>query len=198
MRRQSSGAKVSSVLGGYLRGQAVVSAATAVLVTIGLTAVGVPYALVLGLLAGVLNIIPWFGPVVAEVIAAIAAAFVSPWLALVAVLIIAGSQQLTDIFITPRVMSEQVDLHPLLVIFSLLAGSALAGFFGLLLAIPVAAIAKGVFVYYFEKWTDSKLTTEEGAFFREKKPPCESDEDPDGECEPGEPGTIDVDAEETV
>ena len=52
------GAKVSSVLGGYLRGQAVVSAATAVLVTIGLTAVGVPYALVLGLLAGVLNIIP--------------------------------------------------------------------------------------------------------------------------------------------
>lgn len=192
------GAKVSSVLGGYLRGQAVVSAATAVLVAIGLTAVGVPYALVLGLLAGVLNIIPWFGPVIAEVVAAIVAAFVSPWLALVAVLIIAGSQQLTDIFITPRVMSEQVDLHPLLVIFSLLAGGALAGFFGLLLAIPVAAIAKGIFVYYFEKWTDSKLTTEEGAFFREKKPPCEPDEDADGECEPVEPGTTDVDAEETV
>jgi len=190
--------KVSNVLGGYLRGQAVVSAATAVLVTIGLSAFGVPYALVLGLLAGVLNIIPWFGPLVAEVIAAIAAAFVDPWLALAAVLVIAGAQQVTDIFITPRVMSEQVDLHPLLVIFSLLAGAALAGFMGMLLAIPVAAIGKGLFVYYFEKWTDSKLTTEEGAFFREKKPACEPDEDgADGECDPVEPGTKDADAEET-
>jgi len=188
--------KVSNVLGGYLRGQAVVSAATAVLVTIGLSIFGVPYALVLGLLAGALNIIPWFGPLVAEVVAAIAAAFVSPWLALVAVLVIAGAQQLTDIFITPRVMSEQVDLHPLLVIFSLLAGGALAGFMGMLLAIPVAAIGKGLFVYYFEKWTDSKLTTEEGAFFREKKPACESDEvGADTDCEPVVPGTID--AEET-
>lgn len=192
-------AKVSKVLGGYLRGQAVVSAATAVLVTIGLSVFGVPYALVLGLLAGILNIIPWFGPLVAEIVAAIAAAFVSPWLALVAVLIIAGSQQLTDIFVTPRVMSEQVDLHPLLVIFSLLAGSALAGFVGLLLAIPVAAIGKGLFVYYFEKWTDSTLTTEAGAFFRQKKAVCEPDEDDsEGECDPGEQSTEDADAEETV
>ncbi len=191
-------AKVSNVLGGYLRGQAVVSAATAVLVTIGLTIAGVPYALVLGLLAGVLNIIPWFGPLIAEIVAAIAAAFVSPWLALVAVVIIAGSQQVTDIFITPRVMSEQVDLHPLLVIFSLLAGSALAGFVGLLLAIPVAAIGKGLFVYYFEKWTDSNLTTEDGAFFREKKSVSEVDQDdPDGESTFLEHGTEDADVEET-
>ncbi|MGB4592401.1 MAG: AI-2E family transporter [Coriobacteriia bacterium] len=162
-------AKVSNVLGGYLRGQAIVSAATATIVTIVFSILGVPYALVLGLMTGVLNIVPWFGPVIAEVVAAIVAVFVSPWLALLAVLTIVAAQQITDIFITPRVMSEQVDLHPLLVIFSLLAGSTLAGFVGLLLAIPVAAIGKGLFVYYFEKWTDSKLTTEEGVFFREKR-----------------------------
>lgn len=173
--------KVSNVLGGYLRGQAIVSAVTAVIVTIGFTILGVPYALVLGLLAGVLNIIPWFGPLIAEVVSAIAAAFVSPWLALGAVLVIVAAQQVTDIFITPRVMSEQVDLHPLLVIFSLLAGSTLAGFVGMILAIPVAAIGKGLFVYYFEKWTDSKLTTEEGVFFREK-PGCA----PEAECESDE------------
>ncbi|MHB1341769.1 MAG: AI-2E family transporter [Coriobacteriia bacterium] len=171
--------KVSNVLGGYLRGQAIVSGVTAVIVTIGFTILGVPYALVLGLLAGVLNIIPWFGPLIAEVVSAIAAAFVSPWLALGAVLVIVAAQQITDIFITPRVMSEQVDLHPLLVIFSLLAGSTLAGFVGMLLAIPVAAIGKGLFVYYFEKWTDSKLTTEEGVFFREKRGDA-----PDTECAP--------------
>lgn len=162
-------AKVSNVLGGYLRGQAIVSAATATIVTIVFSILGVPYALVLGLMTGVLNIVPWFGPVIAEVVAAIVAVFVSPWLALLAVLTIVAAQQITDIFITPRVMSEQVDLHPLLVIFSLLVGSTLAGFVGLLLAIPVAAIGKGLFVYYFEKWTDSKLTTEEGVFFREKR-----------------------------
>ncbi len=181
-------ARVSNVLGGYLKGQLVVSAATAVLVAIGLSIMGVPYALVLGLLAGVLNIIPWFGPIVAEIIAAIAAAFVSPWLALFAVLWIAASQQITDVFITPKVMSDQVDLHPLLVIFSLLVGATLAGFVGLLLAIPVAAIAKGLFVHYFEKWTDSKLTTEGGALFREKKATCEADEDPEtSDCEVEDP-----------
>ncbi len=186
-------AKVSNVLGGYLKGQLVVSASTAVLVAIGLSIMGVPYALVLGLLAGVLNIIPWFGPIIAEIVTAIAAAFVNPWLALWAVAWIAATQQITDMFITPRVMSEQVDLHPLLVIFSLLVGSTLAGFVGLLLAIPVAAIGKGLFVYYFEKLTDSKLTTEQGAFFREKKPVCDED-DPDAiDCEPET-----VDPEETA
>lgn len=166
--------KVSKVLSGYLRGQAIISAATAVIVTVGFTILGVPYALVLGLLAGVLNVIPWFGPLIAEVISAIAAAFVSPWLALGAVLVVVGAQQITDMFITPRVMSEQVDLHPVLVIFSLLTGAALAGIVGMVLAIPVAAIAKGLFVYYFEKWTESSLATEDGALFRAAAS-CEAD-----------------------
>ncbi|MCE5202683.1 MAG: AI-2E family transporter [Coriobacteriales bacterium] len=170
-------AKVSGVLSGYLRGQLIVSTATAVMVATVFSILGVPYALVLGLLAGVLNVIPWFGPMIAEIVSAIVAVFVSPWLALVAVLVILGAQQVTDMFITPRVMSEQVDLHPLLVIFSLLAGNALAGFVGMILAIPVAAIGKGLFVYYFEKWTDSKLSTEQGALFREKKPDSGEDDD---------------------
>ncbi|MHB1452287.1 MAG: AI-2E family transporter, partial [Coriobacteriia bacterium] len=91
----------------------------------------------------------------------------------------------TEYFVQPRVMSENVDLHPLLVIFSLLAGSALFGLPGLLLGIPVAAIGKGLFVNYFEKYTDSKLTTEGGALFRSR---------PDGD----EDDTDIADADETV
>lgn len=170
------GRRVSQVLSGYLRGQLIVSATTAVIVSVGLAILGVPYALVLGLLAGVLNIIPYIGPLIAEVTAAIVAVFVSPLLALGAVAVILAAQQLTDYFVTPRVMSEQVDLHPVLVIFSLLAGGTLFGFAGLLFAIPVAAIAKGLFVYYFEKWTDSTLTTEDGALFRQRKTECGPDE----------------------
>jgi len=177
-------AKVSQVLGGYLKGQIIISAATAVIVTVGLSIFKVPYSLVIGLLAGLLNVIPWFGPAIAAVIAGISAAFVSPWLILAAVGVVLGTQQITDMFIQPRVMSEQVDLHPLLVILSLLAGSTLFGFVGLLLAIPVAAIAKGLFVHYFEKYTDSTLASETGALFRVRAEECK-DDDSDDECEEG-------------
>jgi len=168
---------VSRVLGGYLRGMFTISVVTGVIVTIGLWLIGVPYSLVIGLLATVLNFIPWIGPALTAIIAGIAAAFVSPLHIVGAVAICLGAQQVTEYFVQPRVMSEQVDLHPLLVIFSLLAGATLFGFAGLLLSIPVAAIGKGLFVYYFEKYTDSKLTSEGGALFRA------SPEAPDDECE---------------
>jgi len=168
---------VSRVLGGYLRGMFTISLVTGVIVTIGLWLIGVPYSLVIGLLATVLNFIPWIGPTLTALVAGIAAAFVSPLHILGAVAICLGAQQVTEYFVQPRVMSEQVDLHPLLVIFSLLAGATLFGFAGLLLSIPVAAIGKGLFVYYFEKYTDSKLTSEGGALFRA------SSETSEDECE---------------
>jgi predicted PurR-regulated permease PerM len=174
--------KVSRILGGYLRGQLMLSTATAIIVTIGLSVFGVPYSLVIGLLAGILNVIPWVGPALTAVIAGISAAFVSPWLILAGVGTSVVAQQITEIFVQPRVMSEQVDLHPLLVILSLLVGGVLFGFAGLVLAIPVAAISKGLFVYYFEKYTDSTLASEEGALFRTRV-----DCDPgDIECVPAE------------
>jgi predicted PurR-regulated permease PerM len=174
------GQKVSRALGGYMRGQIILSLATSVIVTVGLTVFGVPYSLVIGLLAGLFNVIPWVGPALTAVIAGIAAAFVNPWLIIAAVGTVVAAQQLTEIFVQPRVMSEQVDLHPLVVIFSLLAGGTLFGFIGLLLAIPVAAIAKGLFVYYFEKYTDSKLSSAEGALFRARPEDA-------GECECPDP-----------
>jgi len=180
--------RVSRVLSGYLRGQLIISAATAAVVAIGLAIIGVPYALVLGLIAGILNVVPYIGPFLSYVISAIVAAFVSPLTAVLAVAIGIGAQQVTDMFITPRVMSDQVDLHPLLVIFSLLAGSALFGVVGLLVAIPVAAVAKGVFVYYFEKYTDSSLSSEGGALFRSKRSdePAPAEGDASGTVEPEE------------
>jgi len=182
--------KVSRILNGYVKGQGVLSLSTGIIVTIGLTLLGVPYSLVIGLLAALLNIIPWIGPALTAIIAGIAAAFVSPWHILFAVAVCVGAQQITEIFVQPRVMSDQVDLHPVLVIFSLLVGSTVFGFTGLVLAIPVAAVAKGLFVYYFEKYTDSKLSSEEGALFRAS---CESAEVGDTleGCEPS------ADADET-
>lgn len=159
---------VLRVLGGYVRGQLMISAVTGVLVWIGLAIVGVPYALVLGLSTGVLNVVPYLGPFIGALIAGVVGLFVSPTTGLLAVVVIIAAQQLTDVFVTPRVMSSQVDLHPLLVIFSLLVGGTLFGFWGLILAIPIAAIGKGLFVYYYEKSTDRVIGTQNGVLFKSK------------------------------
>lgn len=185
---------VLRVLGGYIRGQLIVSAVTGVIVWLGLSLLGVPYALVLGLLTGMLNVLPYIGPFIGGLFAAIVGLFISPLFALGALGVVIGAQQLTDMFVTPRVMSEQVDLHPLLVIFSLLVGGTLFGFWGLFLAIPVAAIIKGLFVYYYEKHTDRVISTEDGVLFRSR--PAEDEPDPDGDSD-SNPSTTDPKTEET-
>lgn len=157
---------VGRVVGGYLRGQFVNSATTGVLAGIGLALINVKYALVLGILAFVMNFVPYVGPLITAAIAAIVGLFTSPLAAGLAILVCVASQQITDLFVSPRVMAEQVDLHPVLVIFSLLVGGSLFGLWGMLFAIPVAATAKGLFVYYWERRNDRALATENGALFR--------------------------------
>jgi len=144
--------RIVVVIGGYLKGQLIISAFVGLLSAIGLGLLGVPFALFIGLLVGVFNIVPYLGPVVGSVVAAISAAFVDPWLALWAVLLLVAVQQVEGLFLSPRIMSEQVDLHPVLVILSMLVGGTLLGFVGLLIAIPIAAAGKGVLSFFFEKY----------------------------------------------
>jgi len=170
---------VTRVVGGYLRGQTIASFATGALATIGLAIIGVPYALVLGLITLVFNYVPYVGPFIAGLIAALVGLFVGPWTAVFAIAVVVLAQNITDTFITPRVMSDQVDLHPILVIFSLLVGGSLFGIAGMLFAIPVAATGKGLFVYYYEQRTQRQLVSEDGALF--KAAGCDSD---DSTCAP--------------
>ena len=86
------------------------------------------------------------------------------------------AQQLTDNLVTPKVMSSEVNLHPTLIIFSLLVGGSLFGVPGLLFAIPIAAALQGVFIYYFERSTSSQLATPEGALFKTDE--CDEDAGP--------------------
>jgi predicted PurR-regulated permease PerM len=161
--------QVTTTLTGFLRGQVLVALSVGLLAAVALWALGVPYAFVIGIITGLLDVIPYLGPLVGMVIAAISAAFVSPWLALWAVVAIFAVQQAEGLFIAPRIMSGQVDLHPVLVIFSLLVGATLFGVVGMLLSIPVAAVGKGLFVYYYEKHTSETLAAEDGALFRDAK-----------------------------
>jgi len=154
------------VLGGYLRGQTIASLTTATLSTIGLSLLGVHYAIVVGIIAFFFNFAPYIGPVSTALIAGLLGMFIGPWVAVGAVAVVAIAQNVTDAFVVPRVMSSQVDLHPTLVIFSLLVGGTLFGIAGFLFAIPVAAIGKGLFVYYYERRTERTLGSTDGALFR--------------------------------
>ncbi len=173
---------VNRVVGGYLRGQTIASSVTGTLSAIGLAIIGLPYALVLGLIVFVLNYIPYVGPLMAGVIAATVGLFQSPLQALLAIVVVVAAQQITDSFITPRVMSQQVNLHPTFVIFALLVGATLMGIPGMIIAIPIAALIQGLFVYYYERRTRRQLASESGAFF--KAPTSPAEEEPSEETPP--------------
>jgi predicted PurR-regulated permease PerM len=156
----------SRAVGGYLRGILVASVCTGILATIGYSLIGLPYPVVLGLLTGLMNFIPYVGPWIAGAIAALIGLFVSPLVALLSILVTVIAQQVTDNFITPHVMSTVVELHPSIVLVGVFAGGAIGGFLGLVLAIPLLSAAKTIFVHYFEKRTGRDLVTEKGALFR--------------------------------
>jgi predicted PurR-regulated permease PerM len=160
---------VTRVLGGWLRGTLIQSTVMAVLMSAGLAIVGLKYALALGVIGGLFNIVPYVGPFIVLALVAAAGFFISPWTAVWALVVVVAVQQLDVLVLAPRIMSKQVDLHPLLVIFAILVGSALFGVPGLVLAVPVAAVIKGLFVYWFEKKTERTITTEDGALFKTPK-----------------------------
>lgn len=143
--------RVSAVVRGFIIGQLLVSLSVGVLCTLALLALGVDYALLIGLISGVLNVIPYFGPLAGAILAGLVALFKSPWLALWAVVVMIIVQQLDSLFISPNIMSYQVRLHPALIIFSLLAGGLFWGTMGMLLSIPVAAALKAVVYYFLEE-----------------------------------------------
>jgi len=176
---------VTRVGGGYLKGQTIASVCTGTIATIGLAFIVPHYALLLGIVTLIFNFVPYIGPFVAGALAALVTLItVGPVQALIAIVIIVAAQNITDTLITPRVMSEQVDLHPTLVIFSLLVGGTLFGIAGMIFAIPVAAILKGLFVYYYERHSERQITTEDGAFFR--TPTSDSDDESDTIFRPSE------------
>jgi predicted PurR-regulated permease PerM len=158
----------SKAFGGYLRGMLVAGFCTGLMAGIGYAIIGLPYPALLGLLTGLMNFIPYFGPWIAGAIVAILGLFISPWAALLSIIITVLAQMLTDNLITPRVMSSTVHLHPAIVLVGVFAGGALAGIPGMIMAVPLLAAVKTIFVYFFEKRTGRQLADEDGALFQAK------------------------------
>lgn len=126
-------------LGGWVSGQILLCVIIGVVSWVGLTLIGVPYAVVLALIAGIMEAVPNVGPLIAAVPAVIVAALYSPWQALLVAILYLLIQQLENYVIVPRVMSKAVELHPLAVLLALMVGGELMGVLGAVLAVPVTA-----------------------------------------------------------
>ena len=143
------GHQLSTAVGGFVRGQLLVALAVGVLSSIGLAIIGLPFWLLVGMTAGLLNIIPLVGPLIGGGLAVLLALLTGDLgMAVLAAAVMFGVQQLDNHIITPTVMRATVKIHPGLMVLALLIGGTVGGLVGVLLAIPVTAIVK-IFVGHF-------------------------------------------------
>ncbi|GHC25634.1 AI-2E family transporter [Aidingimonas halophila] len=147
------------VLAAFLRGQLVVMVSLGILYAIGLTLLGVRFGVLIGLLSGLASIVPYLGVIVGISVAATVAFFqFGDILPLLGVgVVFAVGQLIESMVLQPKLLGDRIGLHPVAVIFAVLAGGQLFGFTGVLLALPVAAVIMVVLRYLYERYKHSSL-----------------------------------------
>lgn len=150
------------VLSAFLRGQLAVMVALGVIYGAGLAIIGVELALLLGTISGLAAIVPYLGFIVGIVASSIAAYLqFHEWMPVLYVAIVFGvGQVIESSVLTPLLVGDKIGLHPVAVIFAVMAGGQLAGFVGVLLALPLAAIIMVLLRYLHERYKDSALYQE--------------------------------------
>jgi len=148
-------ARVDELLGRYIRGAITVAAINAVLVTIFFSIFGIQYPLVLGIVAGVLDLIPYFGLIIMLVLSVIVASFSASLVAghmILAASTIGALHIFEAAVLSPKIIGSKVGIHPVLLILSLLVFSFFLGFIGLLIAVPTTAII----IMFVREWEQRK------------------------------------------
>jgi predicted PurR-regulated permease PerM len=152
---------VDDVLSAYIRGQLLLCLFVGGLATLALLLIGVPFALVLGLIAGIFEILPFVGPILGAIPALVVALLADPWSALWVAIAFFAIQQVENLILVPRISGESVKLHPAMVMVVLVVGNELAGFLGMLIAVPVTAVIRDLFKYLYLRFLDQPLDPEE-------------------------------------
>ena len=153
---------------------------------LGLTGVwpeGQQYAVFFGAWAGLTDIIPYVGPILGAVPPAVIAAFASPWAVIAVILVFIFVQQVEGHILVPNIMGQVLGIHPLIVIFAVLAGAELRGIAGMLITLPLLALANEVVLFFkprisLEKFKGSEMPLESGSQPQSRKStPAASQED---------------------
>ncbi|MHB8756651.1 MAG: AI-2E family transporter [Bacillota bacterium] len=142
---------IDAVLSRFLRGQLILSAVVGAAFALGLRLLGLPFWVIIGVFAAFAEVIPYFGPVIGATPAVAIALTRSPALALNVIILFVVIQEIENVVLSPKIMGDSIGLHPLWVFFAVLAGGELAGFWGLLLAVPTAGVVRVVGAYAVRK-----------------------------------------------
>lgn len=137
-------------VGSYIRGQMLVAICVAIMFFIGYSLIGLDYALLLAINSGILNMVPYLGSILSALPALILGLLVSPMMAVKVVLILFIEQTIEGRFISPVILGNSLEIHPLVILFVLLVSGGLFGVIGVLLAVPGYAILKILITMGFE------------------------------------------------
>ena len=149
---------INSIISNFIRGQLLDALIVGILCSIGLSLIGLDFAVLIGMTAGISNVIPYFGPIIGSIPAVIVGLLSgSPIKALLAVIVLVVVQQIDSTVISPRVVGDSVGLHPVFVMLSIIIGGAYFGLWGMLLAVPIAAIIK----MFLIRWMEERKSVEQ-------------------------------------
>jgi predicted PurR-regulated permease PerM len=140
--------KVQVKMGKWLLGQLALMASIFVLTYIGLSILGVKYALALALFAGLLEIVPYLGPIISAIPAAFVGLMSSPLQALTVIILYVIVQQAENYLLVPRIIGKSIGANSLVVLVALIVGFKLAGIIGILISAPIVAVVKAIFDDY--------------------------------------------------
>lgn len=142
--------KMSETIAKYISGQMIECLFVGVATSIGYSLLGIDYAILFGVIAGLTNMIPYIGPYIGLAPAVLVTIFSDPWKAAFACLVVLIVQQIDGNIIYPNVIGKSLDIHPLTIIILLLVAGNIAGLLGMILGVPLYAVAKTIFVYIFD------------------------------------------------
>lgn len=142
---------VDRVLTKFIRGHLFIALLVGIMTAIGLTVVDLRFAILLGIVAGIFDLIPYFGPVIGAIPAILIAILDSKIKVLYVLLLMVVVQQIESNILSPKILGESVGLHPLTVIFVVFAGGHLFGLLGLLMAVPITAVGRIIINYWVDK-----------------------------------------------
>lgn len=133
--------ETDEILGAFLRGQVMVMIALAIIYSVGLSIVGLKFAIAIGVVAGLVSFVPYLGFIFGILLAGLTVVGAADgwWMLAGIVITFTVAQVLEGSFLTPKLVGDRIGLHPVIVIFAIAAGGQLFGFFGILLALPAAA-----------------------------------------------------------
>ncbi|UOQ45257.1 AI-2E family transporter [Halobacillus salinarum] len=151
---------IDHTLHSFIIGQMTVSVVVGLLLLVGYLIIGLPYSLTLSLFAMFMNVIPFIGPFIAVIPAMLVGLFQDPMMAVYVAIIMVIAQQIEGNLVSPNVMGKALHIHPLTVITLILAAGSLAGFLGLIFAIPAYAVIKAIISHIYQEWLAHRATGE--------------------------------------